>query len=659
MGAIRLNLLPTYIDKEKLKSQLDKNANVQGRLRNKVEEFLQVSDIWSLEYVNFNVLKDYREYISNDESLSPMQKRSYRSGLEQVMMPFLEEEYGTIATQIDELSLYVPIRNKLLTFLMLSDIEDASDINYEIRQSYSEYIKETVAESKYFDYLKPIDHLKLKSIKDGEVAIRNNNAPVVKYRNSKFFLLYYPSYEIANSFTYVQDKERLMFDFGLPGSELMKKQVFEMLIWVVNNKTDHKLRQELYIVPLKLFYSYCISAGIEDINEISHRDIAGYKQSIAGKVGTKEDIYCQIIGNIRKFLFLNADETPWNATEWFLERFHFTEGRMNPAREIKTISFDEIENKNNRKLLQEYMKYLIGIAQKISLQNVNLKFSAIRMFLYYCDSNGTALSTLTTTDIKDYVSELNEKDIEPEYFNRQLTDICVFINYLQGKALVPKFTFYLKYYLKKKAPKHNDRTVPAEIEIKVLKAIGKAPEHLRLMFLNVWSIGLRISEVCVIKGSSYVWDGEDAWISIYQNKMKSEKRIPIPSVIFTLMREYIEKNNIGANEYVFSNQRGGAYSAGKFSKEMKAFLEEAGIDKEYLFKAHDFRHGVATGLHDSGASLQTIRDYLGHNDENMTKQYIDFVPAKIDKATESYFDNESNDIAKKILEKRKGNKNSE
>ena len=157
MGAIRLNLLPTYIDKEKLKSQLDKNANVQGRLRNKVEEFLQVSDIWSLEYVNFNVLKEYREYISNDESLSPMQKRSYRSGLEQVMMPFLEEEYGTIAAQIDELSLYVPIRNKLLTFLMLSDIENASDINYEIRQSYSEYIKETVAESKYFDYLKPID----------------------------------------------------------------------------------------------------------------------------------------------------------------------------------------------------------------------------------------------------------------------------------------------------------------------------------------------------------------------------------------------------------------------------------------------------------------------------------------------------------------------
>ena len=42
-------------------------------------------------------------------------------------------------------------------------------------------------------------------------------------------------------------------------------------------------------------------------------------------------------------------------------------------------------------------------------------------------------------------------------------------------------------------------------------------------------------------------------------------------------------------------------------------------------------------MYDNGVSLQAVRDYLGHKEEDMTKQYLDYFPEKIDKANEEYF----------------------
>lgn len=36
-----------------------------------------------------------------------------------------------------------------------------------------------------------------------------------------------------------------------------------------------------------------------------------------------------------------------------------------------------------------------------------------------------------------------------------------------------------------------------------------------------------------------------------------------------------------------------------------------------------------------------IRDYLGHDYEEMTEQYIDYMPKKIEKASEDYFSRHS------------------
>ena len=43
-------------------------------------------------------------------------------------------------------------------------------------------------------------------------------------------------------------------------------------------------------------------------------------------------------------------------------------------------------------------------------------------------------------------------------------------------------------------------------------------------------------------------------------------------------------------------------------------------------------------------SIQSIRDYLGHTFEEMTMQYIDYMPRKIAKQNDTYFEEEGNSL---------------
>lgn len=47
------------------------------------------------------------------------------------------------------------------------------------------------------------------------------------------------------------------------------------------------------------------------------------------------------------------------------------------------------------------------------------------------------------------------------------------------------------------------------------------------------------------------------------------------------------------------------------------------------------------------------QNYLGHVAEEMTKQYVDYMPKKIEKANDNYFDKPENNIALTITPKKR------
>lgn len=120
--------------------------------------------------------------------------------------------------------------------------------------------------------------------------------------------------------------------------------------------------------------------------------------------------------------------------------------------------------------------------------------------------------------------------------------ILQFYNFLVVKRYLKKIPFRYEYYLQKEVHVHNDRSVPEGVYTEILSKLAEFPEHLRLMFLHLWCTGIRGSEVCTLTGDGYEEKDGDYWLKVYQVKMKTYKRIPIPEALYKLVQVY--KKNI-------------------------------------------------------------------------------------------------------------------
>ena len=144
-------------------------------------------------------------------------------------------------------------------------------------------------------------------------------------------------------------------------------------------------------------------------------------------------------------------------------------------------------------------------------------------------------------------------------------------------------------------------------------------------------------------------------MKVYQVKMKNYKRVPIPVTLYRLMQVYLKKHPTKKEAYIFQNRKGGAFSKSTFMGQMKKYCSQIGIQNgEYIFKSHDYRHTVATNFYEHGVSIQSIRDYLGHDYEEMTQQYVDFMPKKISAANQEFFKKGENSLASGIKRCKRG-----
>ena len=109
-------------------------------------------------------------------------------------------------------------------------------------------------------------------------------------------------------------------------------------------------------------------------------------------------------------------------------------------------------------------------------------------------------------------------------------------------------------------------------------------------------------------------------------------------LLYRSMMVYIERRKIGLDSYVFQNSKGGPYLSTHYWHEMVDWCNELGIKcGEHVFQTHDYRHSVATALYEHGASIQAIREFLGHKHENMTRRYIDCIQRHVDRSSEQYY----------------------
>ena len=253
---------------------------------------------------------------------------------------------------------------------------------------------------------------------------------------------------------------------------------------------------------------------------------------------------------VQRILFIEAKDINWEANVWYLERFQFDATRYDPTRPVKRISFLDIADKGNREYLKKYVKYQLGVTGA-SVQNIWARTYITKAFLRFLDQEKLAVDKLTAAEIDLYMRKLQEEDVEMITFNDKVAEIHCFFRFLTARGYYSKVPFYPEYYIKRATVPHHYRSVPQNTVTEIFKNLKELPEDMRLMYLHLWCLGLRINEVCSIKREGYYLKEGVAWLRIYQHKMKMEKVIPIPMLLYQSMMVYIERRKIGLDSYVF------------------------------------------------------------------------------------------------------------
>ena len=526
--------------------------------------------------------------------------------------------------------------NKVYKFMEAHEIWTLNDLNYDWRIVFANELSKDVKSEAYGYYLKAFDHLKRYSLRQQEHFCMEQNISKYPYENRLLFLPYHQVQSLVKRLERMPEREEWIWDFSIPASKLMKRQMYTCLNGIL--KKDGELLH-VRLGFLHLFYQFCVENQIADIEMIRLEQMQMYREFLAKRGKTKD---FGVLDMCRYVLFVQHKKIRWNAMIWYLERFQIAPERINPASPVISISFMEVTHDRNRELLQEYAKYGLGLTD-LSIGVVRAEIVEVRTFLKELEVD---VCEVTEANMKDYFNRLQKGKIRPVTFNKKLFAIKNFYDFLLIRKHIGKIPFRIEYYLNKTLPVHNNRSVPVEAVEEMLDNLYRFPEHLRMMFLHLWATGLRISEVCRLKGDAYYIQGGDTWIQVYQTKMKNYKRIPIPKALYQLMQVYLRKRGIKGNEHVFQNSNGGAYLSATFRIQMIRRCEQLGIQNgDYLFKAHDYRHGLATYLYDNEVSIQGIRDYLGHAYEEMTRQYIDYMPKRIDQANKEFFKKQESSLA--------------
>ncbi len=157
----------------------------------------------------------------------------------------------------------------------------------------------------------------------------------------------------------------------------------------------------------------------------------------------------------------------------------------------------------------------------------------------------------------------------------------------------------------------------------------------RAMLEVMYSSGLRVSELVSLKLKQI--DFENGTITII-GKGDKQRSIPIGEFALEYLSKYIDevrsKSRFRKSNYVFLNKNGEPISRIYFWKQIKAYAEKAGIDKD--ISPHTLRHCFATHLLENGADLRMVQEMLGHSNIATTQIYTHVSSKRIMSAYDKY-----------------------
>lgn len=214
-------------------------------------------------------------------------------------------------------------------------------------------------------------------------------------------------------------------------------------------------------------------------------------------------------------------------------------------------------------------------------------------------------STLTRSDIDDYISMRAKEGIKPSTTNRELAAISALYRFFIREGLLK--TNPARFQSRRKVGFHLPNTIPSEdLQAAYKNSFGVV--HVWIGLLS--TTGIRISELLGLN-----WEDIDFKTCALEIKGKGNKE----RLVFTTP-EYLELMR-QAYDRCPSEGRIFRYS----EREARYMLWEAlkPYSRAKQLSPHAIRHSFATSLAKQGVNVATIATILGHNRIATTQKYID------------------------------------
>lgn len=286
-------------------------------------------------------------------------------------------------------------------------------------------------------------------------------------------------------------------------------------------------------------------------------------------------------------------------------------------------------NTIDNKLINDFLVFLDKELNYSKDTIKNYKFDIVSFF-NYLEVVKKSYLTLSKDDVRNYLKNLDEKNLSSKTISRRLSSLRTFYNFLVDVQVVEKnsFEFISNPKLEKKLPNFLNNNEVEDLFNSFEKNNFYETRNYLLLEL-IYSCGLRLSEVLNIKLKDINYS--DRLIKII-GKGKKTRMVCFGDYVFDALNLYINKYRsnfvLSSDEgYLLISKYGTKLSKSGANKIIKISLLKSGIN--HSASAHSLRHTFATDLLNEGASIDTVKELLGHSSLATTQIYTHVTSEKI------------------------------
>ena len=247
-----------------------------------------------------------------------------------------------------------------------------------------------------------------------------------------------------------------------------------------------------------------------------------------------------------------------------------------------------------------------GFRRRLSNRTIKSYVFWIKKFFRFCKKDH---KEITKKDVKDFINHLSDRDLSGNTLNVALNSVKFMLDWVLNK----RWRLNIRY---SKKPKALPVVLTREEIIRLLGVINN-PKH-KLIVAMMYAAGLRVSELVNLRLRDLELEHSYGWVR--HGKGNKDRIFIIAEKLKDPLKEWIEKENLTHDSFIFKGQNNWHLSAQTVLKIVKKAGKEADIKKN--IHSHTLRHSFGTHIIENGYSIQSLQGLLGHNSPETSMVHV-------------------------------------